>query len=194
VFVQVSRSVGARVQAVCHGHSVRRSYKDLKHLFDACLAGLEHVCYNSYRRSIEHGFDGRRGGPEEETMSAIAWDPGETRLAAPVATRPHLTLVEGGEAAEADPGLRLTARGRLVLFLLAAVVVVATAVLPGLRSAGAVEPEHTVTVRAGQTLSEIAAAELPALSISEGIVAIQLANRMSTAQISADQELVIPAR
>ena len=62
----------------------------------------------------------------------------------------------------------------------------------GLRGAGAAEPPRTVTVEAGQTLSEVAAAELPSMSISEGILAIQLANAMSTAQVSAGQQLVIP--
>ena len=53
-------------------------------------------------------------------------------------------------------------------------------------------PAKTVTVAPGQTLSEVAAAELPELSISDGIVAIQLANRLSTAQVSAGQQLTIP--
>ena len=66
--------------------------------------------------------------------------------------------------------------------------------LVGIRAAGAVEPVRTVTVAPGQTLSEVAVTELPALSISEGILAIQLANRLSTAQVSAGQELVIPGR
>ena len=62
----------------------------------------------------------------------------------------------------------------------------------GMRGAGAAEPLPTVTVAPGQTLSEVALAELPEMSISEGILAIQMANKMSTAQVSAGQELVIP--
>ncbi len=45
----------------------------------------------------------------------------------------------------------------------------------------------------GQTLSEIAAAQLPDLSVSNGIVAIQVANELNSAQVSAGQHLVIPA-
>jgi LysM repeat protein len=128
----------------------------------------------------------------EDMMSAIAWGPAGTGRVGPVPGRPRLTVIEGGAgAAAADGGLRITRRGRLLLLLLAAAVVVATAVLPGLR-AGAAEPGHTVTVQSGQTLSEIAAAELPGMSISQGIVAIQLANELSTAQVGAGQELVIP--
>ena len=64
--------------------------------------------------------------------------------------------------------------------------------LTGLRGAGASEPPRSVTVAPGQTLSQIALAELPTMSISQGIVAIQIANELSTAQVSAGQQLVIP--
>ena len=106
--------------------------------------------------------------------------------------RPHLVVLPGGgQQVAATSGVRLTRRGRLALV---ALVVALAAVLGmvGLRGAGAAEPPRTVTVEAGQTLSEVAAAELPSMSISEGILAIQLANAMSTAQVSAGQELVIP--
>ena len=73
-----------------------------------------------------------------------------------------------------------------------ALVVVALLGGVGIRGAGAAEPARTVTVGPGQTLSEVAAAELPDLSISDGIVAIQLANRLSTAQVSSGQQLTIP--
>jgi hypothetical protein len=192
VFVQVSPSVGARVQAVCHGISVRGSNTELKHVFDACLDPLEHPCYNSYRRSIEHRFDGRAAAGMEEMMSAIAWEPAEATHLAPVG-RPRLVVLDGGGGVpESSAGVRLTRRGRVVLLLLVALAVVASVALTGIRGAGAAEPGHTVTVRAGQTLSEVAAAELPDLSISQGVLAIQLANRLSTAQVSAGQELVIP--
>ncbi|MGB7818336.1 MAG: LysM peptidoglycan-binding domain-containing protein [Ornithinibacter sp.] len=125
-------------------------------------------------------------------MSALAWDPADIGYAVDGATRrPHLVVLPGGEAG-ARGGSRITRRGRLALLTL--VIVAAAALgLVGLRGAGAAEPPRTLSVQPGQTLSEIAASELPALSISDGIVAIQLANRLSTAQISAGQELVIPA-
>ena len=125
-------------------------------------------------------------------MSAIAWGPTEVRHA-PVPSRPRLVLIEGGAGLdEADDGLRLTRRGRLVLLLVATLAVAAFFALTGVRGAGATEPGRTVTVHAGQTLSEIAAAELPGRPLDEAIVAIQLANDMSTAQVSAGQELVLP--
>ncbi len=126
-------------------------------------------------------------------MSAIAWDPAEAGTAPALPARPRLTLIRGGApAGPAESGLRVTRRGRLVLLLVAALVVAASVVLTNIGGAGAATPAHTVTVTAGQTLSEVAAAELPAMSISDGVVAIQLANDLNTAQVSAGQELVIP--
>lgn len=126
-------------------------------------------------------------------MSALAWDPADLGYAGVTAPRrPHLVVLPGGgRQLAATGGVHLTRRGRLALV---ALVLVLAGVLGmvGLRGAGATEPPRTVTVEAGQTLSELAAAELPSMSISEGILAIQLANAMSTAQVSAGQELVIP--
>ena len=50
-----------------------------------------------------------------------------------------------------------------------------------------------VTVHAGQTLSGIAAHELPSLPLADAIVRIQLANDLATGQVDAGQVLVIPA-
>ncbi len=135
-------------------------------------------------------------------MSALAWGtdvayaatPGGQRRGSqpPASQRPHLVVLPGGAAEPSDSrGLRITARGRLALVVL--IVALAAALgFAGLRSAGAAEPVRVVTVDTGQTLSEIAAAELPDHSISAGIVAIQVANGLSTAQVSAGQQLVIP--
>ena len=126
-------------------------------------------------------------------MSAIAWEPLEG-YAAP--SRPRLVVLPGGAgapAAERAEGLRITPRGRLVLLALAVFVLASVLGFRSVGGAGATSAEHTVTVAAGQTLSEVAAAELPALSISEGVLAIQLANGLSTAQVSAGQTLVVPA-
>ena len=126
-------------------------------------------------------------------MSALAWDHTELGYAEPALKRPHLVLVQGGARTAADAGgVRLTRRGRLALFLLV-LAVAAVLGLTGLRGAGASEPLRSVTVAPGQTLSQIALAELPTMSISQGIVAIQIANELSTAQVSAGQELVIPS-
>jgi Tfp pilus assembly protein FimV len=130
----------------------------------------------------------------EESMSALEWSPTDIGYAGAAAPRrPHLVVLPGGAAQPSAPAgpVRITRRGRLALLGLA-VALAAVVGLMGMRGAGAAEPLRTVTVPAGQTLSEIAAAELPDMSISEGILAIQLANKMSTAQVSAGQQLVIP--
>lgn len=129
----------------------------------------------------------------EESMSALEWSPtGLGYAGAPAQRRPHLVVLPGGAGQSAPAGpVRITRRGRLALLGLAVALVVAVGLM-GMRGAGAAEPLRTVTVPAGQTLSEIAAAQLPDLSISQGILAIQIANKMSTAQVSAGQQLVIP--
>jgi hypothetical protein len=119
------------------------------------------------------------------------------RAAAPA--RPHLTLVPTGRdavraARSAQPPLRLTALGRLVVALLVAAVVTVLAIgLAGQLASASGQP-RTITVEWGQTLSGIAARELPDLPISEGVVELQIANALSTSQIHAGQHLVIPAR
>ena len=125
-------------------------------------------------------------------MSAVAWEPLEG-YAAP--SRPRLVVLPGGAGApavEETGGLRITRRGRLVLLALAVLALAAVLGFSTVGGASAGSAEHTVTVEAGQTLSEVAAAELPGLSISEGVLAIQLANGLSTAQVSAGQRLVVP--
>lgn len=128
-------------------------------------------------------------------MSAVAWDPadlGFTGASAP--RRPQLVVLPGGGqggSAASGGSLRITRRGRLTLFGLALAAVTALGV-NGLAGAGAAEPLTVVTVAPGQTLSEIAATQLPDLSIGNGIVAIQVENELNSAQVSAGQRLVIP--
>jgi len=128
-------------------------------------------------------------------MSAAAWDLAPAPLAP---SRPALHLVPTGLPARTRPSrtvqpLRITRFGRLLATVTAAVVVVvlATAML-GWRSAGALAVDHAVTVAPAQTLSDIAATELPGLSVTEAVAQIQLANRMSTSQVHAGQQLLIP--
>jgi hypothetical protein len=137
----------------------------------------------------------------EETMSAVVWEgarsgyaagaPGPVRVDGP--GRPRLVLVPTGDAVR-DPegGLRLTRRGRMVL----AGLFVALAVALGgfvLQSPSTPAPAtHTVTVRPGQSLSQIAATELPGLSPAQGMTAIRVANELNTTTITPGQSLVIP--
>ena len=114
--------------------------------------------------------------------------------------RAHLVLVPTGpdavraaRAARAtQPPLRLTRLGRLVIALVIATAIAMLGVGLAGQLATASSAPRAVTVSSGDTLSEIAARELPGLPIAEGVIELQLANGLSTAQISAGQALVIP--
>lgn len=113
--------------------------------------------------------------------------------------RPKLVLVPTGADAVGllrsgpRPALRLTGRGRLVVAFLVALVLGAAAVIAGGAFASATGDARTVTVHAGQTLSEIAASVLPELAIGDAVVELQVANSLSTDQVHAGQTLRIPA-
>ncbi|HEX5967128.1 MAG TPA: LysM peptidoglycan-binding domain-containing protein [Intrasporangium sp.] len=105
------------------------------------------------------------------------------------AARPRLVLVPQPAS---EPAYRLTRRGRLVVALLVAVAVSLLALVLAGRLASAAGAPRSITVEAGQTLSEISARELPQLPITDGIVELQLANNLSTSHVHAGQTLVIP--
>jgi hypothetical protein len=89
---------------------------------------------------------------------------------------------------------RLTRRGRLVVTLVATVAVVTLAVLLATSvDAAAPQINYATTVSAGQTLSEVAAAQLPNLPIHEAVARIQLVNGLSSSQVQAGQLLLIPS-
>jgi hypothetical protein len=98
------------------------------------------------------------------------------------------------QCAAFSPAIRLTRRGRLVMALMATVAVAALALLLATSvDAAAPQIDHAMTVVAGQTLSEIAAAQLPGLPIRDAVAQIQLANALSSSQVHAGQSLLIPA-
>jgi hypothetical protein len=143
----------------------------------------------------------------EVTMSAIVLEvvrqPHTEEPARSQATgRPRLVLVPTGpDAARAartaratQPPMRLTRFGRLVVALLVAAVVSVLGVGLAGQLASATGEARTITVRSGQTLSGIAARELPELTTSEGVVELQIANGLSTTAIHSGQLLVIPGR
>jgi hypothetical protein len=92
------------------------------------------------------------------------------------------------------PTLRFTRRGRVVVTILAVLAVAAlTLLLAASVDAAPPQIDHATTVMAGQTLSEVAATQLPALPIPDGVARIQLANGLSTSEVHAGQRLLIPA-
>lgn len=133
-------------------------------------------------------------------MSAVAVLDGTTHAYAaprPVpgrSPRPRLVLVPTGESVRelAQPALRLTRAGRLVLTSAAVLVALVVAFIGLTGGAAASGPAQTVTVEQGQTLSQIAAEHLGGMSIATGVAELQAANDLPTAQVKAGQTLVIP--
>lgn len=129
-------------------------------------------------------------------MGAIAISQPQIVRAHPLGgARPRLTLVPTGAEAgprELERTMRLTRFGRLLVTLFVATALVATVVTVAGSFAGASGPGQTITVEVGDTMSQIAAERLPDLSIPDGVVAIQVANALSTSEIHAGQSLVIP--
>jgi LysM repeat protein len=95
-------------------------------------------------------------------------------------------------AARAQPPLRLTRFGRLVVGLLVATAIAVLGVGLAGQLATASSAPRPVTVVSGDTLSEIAARELPGLPIADAVIEIQLANGLSSSQVHAGQTLLVP--
>ena len=116
-------------------------------------------------------------------------------------TRAHLRLVGPDERGRcevpvwqpAGSAIRFTRRGRLVMAVAASAAVLALAmVLAASVDAAAPEIDHATTVLAGQTLSEVAAVQLPSLPIPDAVARIQLVNGLNSSQVHAGQSLLIP--
>lgn len=132
--------------------------------------------------------------------TAAAWDtlPAYGPAEAPV-RRPRLVVIEGGvtdsaarRSHAARPAAMLVPRW-LRLALTLSVLAVAATMLLGLGGAAAQPaPLGSVEVRPGQTLSEIARAEMPGVLNAEAVAQIQLANNLATSHVTAGQVLVIP--
>lgn len=132
-------------------------------------------------------------------MSAVTWEsfpvapPGASGARRP-GQRDHLRLVP-----PVAPGatMRLTRRGRLVrtgaLLALASGLVATVGVARAAGPAEIPQPPKAVVVQAGESLWQIARAELPGMPAADAVARIQLANGMSTAQVRAGEHLVIPA-
>ena len=130
-------------------------------------------------------------------VAEVGWELAPTPGRMPLRTMgPRLRLVLPGERAVAPRRAvaRINRRGRL-LVTLAVLAAGVTLALTFATSVMASAPliDHATTVSAGQTLSEVAAAQLPGLPINEGVARIQLANGLNTSQVHAGQSLLIPA-
>ena len=87
------------------------------------------------------------------------------------------------------PSPRPPRRSLLVRFAPSAVAL-AVALFTGGASATVID--HSTTVGAGQTLSEIATQQLPQLPMAEAVAQLQIANDLTGSDIHAGQTLLIP--
>ncbi|HET7397991.1 MAG TPA: LysM peptidoglycan-binding domain-containing protein [Intrasporangium sp.] len=131
-------------------------------------------------------------------LSALPLEPGRGPRPRPAApARPRLVLVPTGASAvraarEARPALRPTRFARLLLALLVAAALGLLAVTVAGSFASASGHSRAVTVEAGDTLSQIAARELPELPVADGVVQLRLLNELPTSEVHAGQTLRIP--
>lgn len=114
--------------------------------------------------------------------------------------RLHLRSVPTGVAVARSrrPALapvRLTRFARLTITVSTLALLIALGVgLSGqLAAATTTTSKGAVTVEQGQTLSQIALRERPDLRVDEAVVALQIANGLSTDQVHAGQRLTVPA-
>ena len=96
------------------------------------------------------------------------------------------------------PAYRLTRRGRLVVFVLGLVAILAIGVLlasgaTGTQEAGTPEPTTTVVVGPGDTLWEIAADAAEDGDIRAMVERIQRLNALDSGMVTAGQRLRVPA-
>lgn len=135
------------------------------------------------------------------SVGAVGVHPPELARMPSPAVRPRLRLVDpGGRVAPGErvwpPGcsaIRFTRRGRLVVTVAATAVLAALAVvLAASVDAASPQIDHATTVLSGQTLSEVAAVQMPSLPIPDAVARIQLANGLNSSQVHAGQSLLIP--
>ena len=111
--------------------------------------------------------------------------------------RPTAAPIARRTARPAAGQVRLTRRGRLVVFLLAIAVVLAVGVLLAAGSVatpqpGAAEPTTVVTVGTGDTLWEIAAERTESGDVQEMVSRIERLNALESSMLVAGQRLRVP--
>ncbi|HEV7148559.1 MAG TPA: LysM peptidoglycan-binding domain-containing protein [Pedococcus sp.] len=126
--------------------------------------------------------------------AAVAWDIDPAGVDLPSRpTRPQLVSVPCGDEVASAPAIRLTRAGRLCATTAVAVALVVVAITLFSGGASATVIDHSTTVRSGQTLSEIAARQLPQLAVGDAVARIEVVNNLTSSQVHAGQTLLIPA-
>ena len=106
-------------------------------------------------------------------------------------------VISGQVLRPAQPGIKLTVRGRRLVALLALLPIVAAFVLIGTRSAQAetaMPATAIIKIEAGQTLWDVAVAIAPNEDPRATIWTIKALNGLATSEVQAGQALVVPAK
>lgn len=131
---------------------------------------------------------------EEALMSTVAvWGRPWAGARPLPSVRPVVSVIEGYPGLElpSPARLRLTRAGRLAVTLLCFAVLSFTVLtIWGMTSSA--PPSRVATVRAGQSLSDIALSELPQLPAMEAVARIRIANQLNSTRLEPGQRLVIP--
>lgn len=116
-----------------------------------------------------------------------------------VAPRPrHLHVVPAVAASHGAPEVSTATatyrRRRALVAVLALFVVLMGALLAARATAAGVEQDAgVVTVQTGESLSEIAAREMPDVRVAEAVALIERANNLGSTHVDAGEKLTIPA-
>jgi hypothetical protein len=105
-------------------------------------------------------------------------------------------VISGQVLRPAQPGIKLTVRGRRLVALLALLPIVAAFLLIGTRSAQAetaMPATAIIKIEAGQTLWDVAVAIAPNEDPRATIWTIKALNGLVTSEVQAGQALVVPA-
>ena len=106
-------------------------------------------------------------------------------------------VISGQVLRPAQPGIKLTVRGRRLVALLALLPIVAAFILIGTRSAQAetaMPATAIIKIEAGQTLWDVAVAIAPNEDPRATIWTIKALNGLATSEVQAGQALVVPAK
>ena len=157
----------------------------IKHLFEACLDKCRRLVLDIVQTYDERVFD------EETEMTALAWDTRSDLVrTAPTARTAPVARPERRH-------LRLTARGRAVLVVLALLLVVGWALRPAGAAAGGAAPAipvDVVTVTTGQTLWQIASSvAAPGQDVRDVVDRLIQLNGLRDSGVQAGQQLLVPA-
>lgn len=105
-------------------------------------------------------------------------------------------VISGQVLRPAQPGIKLTVRGRRLVALLGLLSIVAALLLIGTRSAQAetaIPATAIIKIEAGQTLWDVAVAIAPNEDPRATIWTIKALNGLETSEVQAGQALVVPA-